>query len=226
MNASPTDVSAPSPAGVKLRLSIIDVPRVSDLGARGCRSSSAICPILVSDVWIKSAWILRCLSGWRRFGGHVFSAISLPRSCELRGGTISIGQSFNRWAWRSCRSGWVTTFWPFFLLMLVHCLLYVPTISITNSIAFANLARPAKGLWPRPIVGHHWLDCRELAIRVHPRRLGQGAGRLSTVGFVEWISTAALGTSQEPGAVELRNTRSPGRSWRRASPRWCSPHSA
>jgi nucleoside transporter len=30
-------------------------------------------------------------------------------------------------------------FWPFFLLMLVHCLLYVPTISITNSIAFANM---------------------------------------------------------------------------------------
>ncbi len=35
--------------------------------------------------------------------------------------------------------GWVTTFWPFFLLMLVHCLLYVPTISITNSIAFAHM---------------------------------------------------------------------------------------
>lgn len=30
-------------------------------------------------------------------------------------------------------------FWPFFALMLVHCLLYVPTLSVTNSIAFANL---------------------------------------------------------------------------------------
>src|SRR5580698_2026636 len=30
-------------------------------------------------------------------------------------------------------------FWTFFALMLVHCLLYVPTISIVNSIAFANL---------------------------------------------------------------------------------------
>ena len=30
-------------------------------------------------------------------------------------------------------------FLPFFVLMLVHCLLYVPTISITNSIAFANM---------------------------------------------------------------------------------------
>jgi nucleoside transporter len=39
---------------------------------------------------------------------------------------------------------WITDFWPFFLLMLVHCLFYVPTISITNSIAFANLADPQK----------------------------------------------------------------------------------
>ena len=39
-------------------------------------------------------------------------------------------------------------FWPFFLLMLVHCLLYVPTISITNSIAFANLRDPQKDFGP------------------------------------------------------------------------------
>src|SRR5436190_23230935 len=29
-------------------------------------------------------------------------------------------------------------FWPFFALMLLHSLAYVPTTSITNSIAFAN----------------------------------------------------------------------------------------
>lgn len=39
---------------------------------------------------------------------------------------------------------WVHTFWPFFLLMLVHCLLYVPTISITNSISFANMKDPQR----------------------------------------------------------------------------------
>ncbi len=38
--------------------------------------------------------------------------------------------------------GFVTNFTAFFLLMLVHCLLYVPTISITNSIAFANMKDP------------------------------------------------------------------------------------
>ena len=39
---------------------------------------------------------------------------------------------------------WVTSFWPFFFLMLVHCLLYVPTNSIANSIAFANVKDPQK----------------------------------------------------------------------------------
>jgi nucleoside transporter len=34
---------------------------------------------------------------------------------------------------------WVTSFWPFFILMWVHCLVYVPTISITNSIAFTHM---------------------------------------------------------------------------------------
>jgi nucleoside transporter len=34
---------------------------------------------------------------------------------------------------------WAREFWPFFPAMLVHCLLYVPTISITNSIAFAHM---------------------------------------------------------------------------------------
>jgi nucleoside transporter len=37
-----------------------------------------------------------------------------------------------------------TDFLPFFLLMLVHCLFYVPTISITNSIAFANMRDPQR----------------------------------------------------------------------------------
>jgi nucleoside transporter len=38
---------------------------------------------------------------------------------------------------------WTTEFWPFFTLMLVYSLFYVPTISITNSIAFAHLKDPA-----------------------------------------------------------------------------------
>jgi len=40
--------------------------------------------------------------------------------------------------------GFVKDFWPFFWLMFIHCVLYVPTISITNSIAFANMQDPQK----------------------------------------------------------------------------------
>lgn len=35
-------------------------------------------------------------------------------------------------------------FWPFFGLMCVHCVLYVPTMSIANTLAFANIRDAAK----------------------------------------------------------------------------------
>jgi MFS family permease len=38
----------------------------------------------------------------------------------------------------------LTSFWPFFAAYLVFSLLYVPTLSVSNSIAFANLKDPAK----------------------------------------------------------------------------------
>ncbi|HEX3364136.1 MFS transporter [Phenylobacterium sp.] len=38
----------------------------------------------------------------------------------------------------------LTSFWPFFAAYLVFSLLYVPTLSVSNSIAFANLKDPAR----------------------------------------------------------------------------------
>ncbi len=58
----------------------------------------------------------------RNFAAEKFLAFS-----HLVGGLAMLGLAFTR------------DFLPFFTLMLVHCLLYVPTISITNSIAFANM---------------------------------------------------------------------------------------
>ena len=63
----------------------------------------------------------------RKFAAEKFLAFS-----HLVGGIAMLGLGF------------VRDFTPFFLLMLVHCLLYVPTISITNSIAFANMKDPQK----------------------------------------------------------------------------------
>lgn len=63
----------------------------------------------------------------RKFNPEKFLAFS-----HLIGGLAILGCGFTK------------NFLPFFLLMLVHCLLYVPTISITNSIAFANMKNPEK----------------------------------------------------------------------------------
>ena len=67
----------------------------------------------------------------RNFAGEKFLAFS-----HLVGGLAILG------------CGFVKGFWPFFGLMLVHCLLYVPTISITNAIAFANMKDPQKEFGP------------------------------------------------------------------------------
>lgn len=58
----------------------------------------------------------------RNFAAEKFLAFS-----HLVGGLAILGCAFTQ------------QFLPFFVLMLVHCLLYVPTISITNSVAFANM---------------------------------------------------------------------------------------
>jgi len=63
----------------------------------------------------------------RHFAAEKFLAFS-----HFIGGLAMLGLAFT------------TSFWPFFSLMLVHCLFYVPTISITNSIAFANMKDPQK----------------------------------------------------------------------------------
>lgn len=63
----------------------------------------------------------------RKFAAEKFLAFS-----HLIGGLAILGCGFTK------------EFTSFFLLMLVHCLLYVPTISITNSIAFANMKDPSK----------------------------------------------------------------------------------
>src|SRR5688500_16087051 len=63
----------------------------------------------------------------RKFAAEKFLAFS-----HLIGGLAILGCGFTK------------EFLPFFLLMLVHCLLYVPTISITNAIAFANMRDPSK----------------------------------------------------------------------------------
>jgi MFS family permease len=86
------------------------------------------------------------------------------------------------------------SFWAFFLLMLVHSLFYVPTISITNSIAFAHLRDPQKEfgfvrLWGTiGWIAASWPFVFILADWAKIPALGQ-------VSFAQWLG-AVLGTSK------------------------------
>ena len=67
-----------------------------------------------------------------QFADRNFSAERFLAFSHAVGGTALIAASY------------VTEFWSFFALFLIYGLLYVPTISVTNSLAFAHLKNPAK----------------------------------------------------------------------------------
>jgi hypothetical protein len=85
-------------------------------------------------------------------------------------------------------------FWPFFGLMLLHCIFYVPTVSITNSIAFANLRNPAREFGPVRVWGTiGWIVASWpfIFILVDWNAVSQK----QTTGIFDWLGTA-LGTSK------------------------------
>ncbi|HXG08565.1 MAG TPA: MFS transporter [Gemmataceae bacterium] len=111
----------------------------------------------------------------RNFAAEKFLAFS-----QLVGGLAILGLT------------WVTDFPLFFLLMLVHCLFYVPTISITNSIAFANLKDPQKEFGPVRLWGTiGWIAAAWPFVFVFVNWSEVPA--LGEVGFVQWLGDA-LGT--------------------------------
>ncbi len=70
----------------------------------------------------------------RNFAAEKFLSVS-----HLIGGLAILGIGFVRGFWADSPYKDISLFWPFFGLMLIHSLFYVPTISITNSIAFTNM---------------------------------------------------------------------------------------
>jgi nucleoside transporter len=85
--------------------------------------------------WILNAFPVASIVGMffsNQFADRHFAAEKFLAFSHLVGGLAMLGLGFTK------------AFWPFFSLMLVHCLLYVPTISITNSIAFAHMKDPQR----------------------------------------------------------------------------------
>src|SRR5438105_15680102 len=74
----------------------------------------------------------------RNFSAERFLAFS-----HLVGGIAMLG--FGALSWKAFQSGAAApSYWLFFVCMAVHCFFYVPTISVTNTIAFANVQDPQK----------------------------------------------------------------------------------
>lgn len=118
----------------------------------------------------------------RNFAAERFLAVS-----QLIGGIAMI-----------CLAG-TTAFWPILLLMYLHCFFYVPTISITNSIAFANVSDPQKDfglvrLWGT--IGWIAASWPFVFILVDWARVPS----FGSVSFIEWLG-AALGTSKTGPAL-------------------------
>jgi predicted MFS family arabinose efflux permease len=83
---------------------------------------------------VGSAWGVAALVGIffsNQFADRNFSAERFLAVSHLIGGLALVGTAF------------ATDFWPFFACYLIFSLVYVPTLSVTNSIAFANLKDPA-----------------------------------------------------------------------------------
>lgn len=84
----------------------------------------------VQQAWIFNAFAIASLTGML-FGGQLadryFAQERFLAFSHLVGGLSMIALAYQK------------SFWPFFGLMLIHCLVYVPTLSVTNAIAFANL---------------------------------------------------------------------------------------
>src|SRR4051794_9591153 len=91
--------------------------------------------------WILNAFPIAAIVGMffsNQFADRKFAAEKFLAVSHLIGGLAILGIAFIQPPAAGAPAG-SGIFWPFFILMLIHCLLYVPTISITNSIAFANM---------------------------------------------------------------------------------------
>ena len=129
--------------------------------------------------WILSAFPIAAIVGMffsNQFADRNFAAEKFLSASHLIGGVAMLSLA------------WTRSFWPFFGAMLVHCLLYVPTISITNSIAFAQMKDAQKefgivrmggtigwvlAAWPMTFILVDW----------------DKVNATPTQGFVSWLGT-------------------------------------
>ncbi len=124
--------------GVKTRLFILMALQLAIWGAWAPKLFPYM-GMLGFEPWqmslVGSAWGIASVAGIffsNQFADRSFAAEKFLAGSHLLGGLALLGCAF------------VTDFWPFFLCFLAFSIVYVPTLSVSNSIAFANLADPAR----------------------------------------------------------------------------------
>ncbi|ADV63233.1 hypothetical protein Isop_2663 [Isosphaera pallida ATCC 43644] len=144
-SSSPDDSPAPNIGlGLRIRLSLMMIlqyyvwgiwlPMLAQhLGPNGLNLSG-------SEIgWIFSVYGLGAIAGPFLFGQIADRYLATEKvlfGCHLVGGLMLIAASE------------FTTFWPIFLLMLIYCCLYMPTMGLTNSLTFRALGEGNQNLFP------------------------------------------------------------------------------
>jgi len=123
----------------------------------------------------------------RNFAAEKFLAVS-----HFIGGAAML--CFGYFAWKNFQGegNSAQNYWIYFICMAIHCFFYVPTISVTNAIAFSNISDPQKDFGPIRLWGTiGWIAASWPFIFI----LADWAKIpvFGTVRFVDWLG-AALGT--------------------------------
>src|SRR3954469_24097969 len=144
------------------------------------------------QAWIFKAFAIASLTGMF-FGGQLadryFSQEKFLAFSHLVGGLAMFGLVY------------VKGFWPFFGLMLLHCFFFVPTLSITNAIAFANLKDAQKDFGFVRVFGTiGWIAASWPFIFI-PIDWAKVPSMGEAGGFISWIGTA-LGTLKTGPGME------------------------
>jgi nucleoside transporter len=193
-----TDSTAPPqklPAGVGFRLSMMMFLQFLIWGAWFEIGFSYIPGLKFEEKWMNplifgafNLGALVALFFSTQFADRKFAAERFLAFSHLIGGLAILGLFFLH-----PLEGEKAAFWPFFGLMLLHSVFYVPTISITNSIAFAALTQPEKQFGPIRLWGTiGWIAASWPFIFILVDWAKVPA--MGEVGFVKWLGTA-LGTS-------------------------------
>jgi hypothetical protein len=136
----------------------------------------------------------------RNFAAEKFLAFS-----HFVGGLALLGFGGLAWKAFSAEGQTGSNYWLYLVCMSIHCLFYVPTISVTNSIAFSSMADPQKDFGPVRLWGTiGWIAASWPFIFI----LADWAKipAFGSVGFVDWLG-AALGTPLSGQALNQ------GKSW-------------